>query len=207
MNKRSLIIVFTFACVATPLWGLSDESIHDVISRVEAACSVLPSGVRGTAKYIREFGIANRRHDSFLALATSVSNDLSIVVSCMDGVVTNQVERMVLLSSGWLLGDDFYMHSLSNNLNMATCGILTRNEFDWFISGSRDEHLMNLPALRYDYPGVSNLVFDMISYTGMTNYYEQVLDGSAKTNFLRLKAEEAIGPADAVEQGVDSLGG
>jgi len=175
-----------FAVCVCMITTVSGEDATDIALRVRAAVGEvmmsLPFRSGCAGKYVEEFGYKYKQTPGYYDLANVVSNNSYAVYSHFGLCATNDLARMVLLSSAWAYDEEYYLVSFSNVLELAVNGVLTKKEFLWFRLSSRDSRFLGLLPMQYDRPGISNLVLRMQSYTGETNYCQRILDGSAKTD-------------------------
>ena len=182
--KKLTIGVFILACVGMTC---ADDIVSQVCSSVSSVVSALPAGRRGSPSYIREFGVPLKQQLEYQCLVGIVSNNQDSVCSNFNACATNELSRMLLLSAWWGGDDDLYISGLSRSLDLAMNGIVTRDELDWYRRGHFNVRRANMLALRYDEPGISNLVSRLYGFTGETNVYLRVLSGEARisiTNYL-----------------------
>ena len=182
--KKLITGVFVLACVVT---ACADDIVSQVRSSVSSVVSALPGGRRGSASYIREFGVSFKQCAGYQELVGIVSNNQDLVCANFSACATNDLARMVLLSAWWGGDDDLYVSGLSRNLDLAMNGVLTRDELDWYRRGHFNVRRANILALRYDEPGISNLASRLYGFTGETNACLRVLSGEARisiTNYL-----------------------
>ena len=102
------------------------------------------------------------------------------------------VRRLLILSSGWGYDDDYFLKGFANNLDLLDSKIVTQDEVRWYLEGSRNERRMNLLALNYNRPGVSNIVLRYASIIGDTNFCQRVLSGEAKRSFEEYMSEISV---------------
>lgn len=178
------MIVGAMACV----WMLlADDIVSQVRSSVSSVISEMPAVRRGAPEYIREFGIPLKRYPSYQELVGIVSNNQEAVCANFGACATNELSRMVLLAAWWGGDDTLFVNGLSNCLEMAMSGVVTRRELDWYRMGHFDVRRGNMLALKYDEPGMSNLVSRLYGFTGETNTCRRILSGEARisiTNYL-----------------------
>ena len=190
------IVPFVLAAkVAAPLPPPSPyadmESVTNVVFSagvaVSSVISALPAGRRGTPEYIREFGIRLKRYPAYQELVGIVSNNQETICANFGACATNELSRMVLLAAWWGGDDTLYVNGLSNCLDMAMSGVVTRADLDWYRTAHFNVRRGNILALRYDEPGMSNLVSRLYGFTGETNACNRILSGGARisiTNYL-----------------------
>ena len=198
INKRFLISLVLLATagglgVCAHAEVADTNGVLQVRSAIAAVVNVLPSRRCGTCTYLKEFGFRKREFAEYRNLATAVSNNYAIVFSNFGSCATNDLERMVLLSAGWAYDDDYYMKWYSNLLDAAEAGVVSRAEVKWFNEGSGNERRMNLLAIKYDEPGVSNIVYKLQNVTGDTNLCRRILSGESKNLYLQYFAEMSCG--------------
>ena len=182
--KKLTIGVFTLACVGMTC---ADEIVSQVCSSVSSVVSALPDGRRGSPEYIREFGVPLKRYSSYQELVGLVSSNQEAVCANFSVCATNELSRLVLLASWWGGNDDLYISGLSHSLDLAIAGVVSREDLDWYRMGHFNIRRGNILALRYDEPGISNLVVRLYGFTGETNACSRILSGEARvsiTNYL-----------------------
>ena len=183
MKKLALNIVM-MVCAG---FVRSDDVVSNVCSSVSSVVAALPVGRRGSSSYIREFGVLLKNDPAYLELVGNVSNNQDAVCANFSVCATNELSRMILLSAWWGGDDDLYVSGLSRTLDLAIAGVVTRADLDWYRMGHRNVRRGNLLVLRYDEPGVSNLVSRLYGFTGETNICNRILSGEARisiTNYL-----------------------
>ena len=182
--KKLIMGVFILACVVV---ACADDIVSQVCSSVSSVVSALPTGRRGSPSYIREFGVPLKQCAGYQGLVSIVSDNQDLVCTNFSLCATNELSRMVLLSAWWGGDDDLYISGLSRSLDLAMNGAITRDELDWYRRGHFNVRRANILALRYDEPGISNLVSRLYGFTGETNACLRVLSGEARisiTNYL-----------------------
>ena len=165
----------------------ADGIVSQVRSSVSSVVSALPDGRRGSPEYIREFGVPLGRCPSYQDLVGLVSSNQEAVCTNFSMCATNELSRMVLLASWWGGNDDLYISGLAHSLDLAIAGVVTREDLDWYRMGHFNIRRGNILALRYDEPGISNLVVRLYGFTGETNACSRILSGEARvsiTNYL-----------------------
>jgi len=164
-------------------WG-SSNIVSDVRYALDGVTAAMPDDRRKTADYLYEFGYKYRSNPHYMTLATIVSNDLQAVNAVFSVCATNELDRLILLSTAWAFGDDYYLNCISNDLELVHAGVLSRREFLWVRKGSRSTHLLGLIPMEYNRPGISNLVARMQQVIGETNYCQRILSGEARTDVI-----------------------
>ena len=184
MTNRMMTLFFLLWAVC----AYAEDAVERVRSSVSNTVLSMPEGRRRTPEYMREFGFPLRHQPAYRGLVEQVSNNQEVVRANFGECATNMLARMVLLSAWWGGDDEFYMSGLSNCLELAMSGIVTREEFDWYRNGHRNARRGNILALKYDDPGMSNFILRVYGYTGETNVCQRILSGLARasiTNFLQ----------------------
>jgi len=165
------------------VWG-SSNIVSEVRYALADVTAAMPDGRRKTVDYLYEFGYKYKSNPHYVTLATIVSNDLQAVNADFGACATNELNRLILLSTAWAFGDDYYLNCISNDLELVEAGVLSRREFLWVRKGSRSAHLLGLIPMEYNRPGVSNLVLRMQQVIGETNYCQRILSGEARTDTI-----------------------
>ena len=182
--KNLVFSVIIMICVGL---SFADDIISQVRSSVASVISALPEGRRGSPEYIREFGVPLKNSSAYHELVGVVSNNQETVCAGFSSCATNELSRMVLLAAWWGGDDALFLSGLSHCLDMAINGVVTRRELDWYRMGHFDVRRGNMLALKYDEPGMSNLVSRLYGFTGETNTCRRILSGEARisiTNYL-----------------------
>ena len=196
---RGIICLIAILCILIRVVEATDAE-SSAIAIVRAALTTvvdsLPPRRSGASDYMREFGFRNRGTSAYRNLAEVASNNYEIVISNIHQCATNDLERMVLMSAGWGYDDDYFLRWYSDLVDLAMAGVVSQDEVRWYSEGSGNEWRMNLLAIRYDAPGVSNLVLKLQGLSGRTNYYQKVLNGESKRSYLQYKAEVECGLSD-----------
>lgn len=167
----------------------ADDVVPQVRSAVAAVVSALPEGRQGTSTYLQEFGFPLKRLSAYQELVGVVSNNQEMVCSNFVACASNELARMVLLAAWWGGDDALYISGLSRGLDLATAGVVSHKELNWYQSGHRSERRGNILALRYDEPGISNLVLRLCEFTGETNVCRRILSGEARTSITNYLEE------------------
>jgi len=183
MKVRIPALIALALAAEMPVWA------DDVVDRVRASLAVvvdsLPPGRPGTADYIREFGVIRSRLSGYANLVDVVTNNQDFVCTNFNVCATNEISQLMLLSAWWGGDDSMYLNGLSRCLDLTVSGTLSRNDLMWYRFGHRNDRRGCILALRYNEPGVSNLVIRLCNYTGETNYCSRVLSGEARERDAR----------------------
>ncbi len=141
------------------------------------------------AQLVRHIGMFNWETQSYTNLALTVSNSLDIVVRNLDVCATNQFEKYVVMGTGWIFGDNYYLMMFDKLLDRVAAGQLTLDDLRWFNSGHHSEFMLNTLARKFDLPIVSNILDKIESAGGDTNYCNRVRSGEAKRVYDEFEAE------------------
>lgn len=178
--------------------AVADDATSNIVCSIKVlvnnCISALPGGMRGTPSYMMEFGMPDGARPFEQTLGMSISNSLSVAYSNFTTIAQSRLEKAVFLASAWNMGDDYYLECLSRNVDLALAGEIDRDDLCWYMRGHRTRRLSYILAAQYDRPGVSNIVYKLIAFTGETNKYEKVLSGEAKTEYLEFEQFMADGP-------------
>lgn len=181
MTDHLLVGVCTAVSLFVGAWrSLADENVAIARSAVENVVSELRDSGLDSQSYLMEFGFKYRQSVAYPVLASSVSNNVALVWDNFSTIATNELSRLILLSSGWAYDDGHYLSCYSNVLDLVERGVVSARELEWYVQGSRNERRANLLALRFADPGVSNLIERTLSCTGETNYWGRALSGEIK---------------------------
>ena len=166
---------------------VAEELVRNVLLSLKMKitnCIVgLPNDGSSTPERMMESGLPANLIASERLLGAFVSNNIEVVYSNFSAAATNLTERRILLASAWWLGDDYYFDCLSRNVDLAISGVISRDDLKWYMTGDRTRDWSYMLADQYDRPGVSNIVLRLMSYTGETNKYENVLSGKTKAEY------------------------
>lgn len=178
--KIMIVSVLSLAsCVANAVTN-EDAVISGVRTSVAAVVASMPSGLWGQPAQIREFGMNPRGFSGYQALVDVVSSNQDVVCSNFNFCATNEISRMMLLSAWWGGDDALFISGLSRCLDMAMAGTLPREDLTWYRFGHGIERRNAILSLRYDEPGISNLVIRLCNYTGETNACRRILSGASR---------------------------
>lgn len=164
----------------------SKSSISNIMSRIVGQ---LPEGRKGSYDHVLSFGLKYRALPLYGEFIGILSNDFQLTSKLLLEYPKRDIRRLLILSSGWGYDDDYFLECLSNNLELVEAKIVTQDEVRWYLEGSRDERRMNLLALNYNSPGVSNIVLRYASVIGDTNFCQRVLSGDAKCSYEEYASE------------------
>lgn len=165
----------------------TNDLVSCVRSSVSSVVSSLPQGLWGEPSQIREFGTNPANLPGYRELVGIVSNNQDFVCTNFNNCATNEISRMMLLSAWWGGDDSLYISGLSHCLDLVVSGVLTRDDLAWYRFGHRNESRCCILSLRYDEPGVSNLVIRLCNYTGEIEACRRILSGESRisvTNYL-----------------------
>ena len=195
VNSKPVLVPLLAALVLS-LFAQNHQSngVSVVRAKLQECVATLPAGNRGLPEYMMEFGMADRMLVPEAELGQLVSNHVDMVYSNFSAIASTSAEKMLFLASAWRLGDDYYLNSLSRNVDLAIDGKISADELRWYMKGHRTRRLTYILAAQYDRPGVSNIVLRLMSFTGETNKYEKVLSGEAKLEYIEFERFMAEGP-------------
>lgn len=166
------------------VWASSEELVSRVRSALTDVATAMPDGRRRMPEYLYEFGYKYKSNPYYLSLSAIVSNNLEAVCSNFNACATNELNRLLLLSTAWAFDGDYYLQCLSNDLELVDAGVLSKREFLWARRASRSVSLLGLVPKNYNRPGVSNLVLRMQQVIGETNYCQRILSGAAREDVI-----------------------
>lgn len=144
---------------------------------------------REDASRIFEFGFLATGTPAHTNLALTVSNREDQVLHNMSPLTTNEVERLVLLSAGWSLGEEYYFDFYKKVVDAAYLGFVSREELEWYGCAHHNSDWAACLALRFQQPGVSNVVDKYECVTGQTNYCDRIRTGQARQEYELLRTE------------------
>ena len=183
-NRIDWCCLLASAVICQPVRACPEDLVTRVRGALSDVAAALPQGRRRTADYLYEFGYKYKSNPHYQTLAVIVSNNLVAVNSNFNACATNELDKLLLLSTAWAFDGAYFLNSLSNDLNLVEQGILSKREFLWARRGSRNVHLLGLIPMEYDSQGVSNLVLRMQHLIGETNYCQRILSGAAKSDVI-----------------------
>lgn len=165
-------------------WASSEMVVSRVRNALTDVAAAMPDGRRRTPEYLYEFGYKYKSNPHYASLSTIVSNDLETVCSNFNACATNELNRLLLLSTAWAFDGDYYLQCLSNDLELVDAGVLSKREFLWTRKASRSVSLLGFIPMNYNRTGVSNLVLRMQQVIGDTNYCQRILSGAARVDVI-----------------------
>lgn len=123
-------------------------------------------------------GMYFQNTSQFRSFASEVSNDWYNVLTHIDDIATNQTERCFILGVGWQYGWEFHLPFFNKLADECLEGNVSLQELCWYEAFSGRRGIKeNFYRLYYE-PAVSNLIIKLISITGETNSYENILSGA-----------------------------
>ena len=180
MNKLLLACLITFVA-NNGIAETNAELLQQVRGKISTCRTLITDRGEITERYVKEFGMPDDKAGHFKDLGLWASNHLDFVCQNFNQISTNSLDRTILLYAEASAGEEAYMMFLDHNVDLAIAGILSADEFDWYRCGRRSFRIVNLVALWYNRPGVSNIVQKLMNYTGRTNYYSRILSGERKS--------------------------
>lgn len=139
--------------------------------------------------FVRDMGLRDWNTPSYTNLALVVSNSLDIVIGNIGTCATNQFEKYVILGTGWLWDDAYYLSVFDGIMDQVLCGRLSLDDARWYNSGHHSEMKMNTLAREYDTPIASNILSKIEFAGGNTNYCNRVRSGQAKSEYEEFDVE------------------
>ena len=166
------------------VWATSEGLVPRVRNALADVATAMPDGRRKTPEYLYEFGYKYKSNPHYISLSAIVSNNFETVYSNFNACATNELNRLLLLSTAWAFDGGYYLQCLSNDLELVDAGVLSRREFLWTRRASRSVSLLGAIPMNYNRPGVSNLVLRMQQVIGETNYCQRILSGAARADVI-----------------------
>lgn len=172
-----------------------------VIVSVCADCQVPCAEVRNALVRVHQQADSNELEESslmdstfelrfntscYMPLVVSMSNNWQSVLSHLDAYATNRVDRMLLINTGWWLGESAYLGYLSSLSELVVSNRLSACEFDAFECAA-----WNNPAVassvfrRCGDVSVSNAIIRIMSFSQRTNHWRGVFSGAARERYER----------------------
>ena len=175
-NMKRNVLTIVAACVAcTTMAGF--ESLREAVDAVatnlnETTLRMFTDGEIG--------GQSVCRHPSYQAMARLVSNDWQNVIGNIGNVATNQMERYLLLATGFQYGWDFHLPFFTKVADECLAGNISSNEVAWFAAYSTKPGLVDQLYYRNTESAVTNLLHKMIQIDGNTNLWTSVMATNAQ---------------------------
>ena len=188
MNKTVCKSGMLAALVGCACLALNGDT--NLTSSVRAAFDVLRSRVNprelryGFINEALNFNDGLSQTPHYLGFARVVSNNWRTVLANMNGIATNNVERLLLIGTGRVFDENCYIDYLDELATMKTNGVLTANELECFEASSRYDQMSCLTR-RYREPRIRALVNKLKVAKPMGGYWDDVLSGVAYTNYLQ----------------------
>ena len=144
------------------------------------------------AGFVRNMGLPQWQSQAYTNLALTVSNSLDVIVGNLDACATNQFERYVVMGTGWVFDDNYYLAMFNRLMDQVAVGRLTLDDVRWYNSGHHSNARLNTLARKFDLPIVSNILEKVEAAGGDTNYCNRVRSGEAKRMYDEIEAEMSI---------------
>ena len=119
----------------------------------------------------------------FIRFAVSVSNNWRAVLSDMDKIATNAVERLLLIGTGRVFGEDVYVEYINELATLKARGAVSSDELMWFMATSEISQLTCLWR-RYREPRIRTVIDKLKVALPTGGGWDDVLSGAAYTNYL-----------------------
>jgi len=193
MKRIVGMAVLASACVTTAYGQPAQNgSIAVVRQQLDAVMQNLPCDC-GDVHMLYNMPTCFTQLQSYPILVAGVSNNLSAVMDHFGICATNRSEKLVLMSVGWAYDDDYYLRFMDGLSAVAVSGGVTADDYRWYCSAHRNELRLNILALRYQEPIVSNILNRVEMFTGDTNRCNRIRSGEARSSYLNWR-ENAYGP-------------
>ncbi len=189
-----MVLVIGFAMQITVAYA--DVNTNAAIQAVRMAMDTFIS--EGTspenrdAQFVRNMGIANWESQAYTNLAVAISNSFDYVVDNIAACATNQFEKYVVMGTGWVFGDSYYLMMFDRLMDQVALGSLTLDDVRWYNSGHNSDAKLNTLARKFDLPIVSNILHKIEVAGGDTNYCNRVRSGEAKRLYDEFESEMRV---------------
>lgn len=124
--------------------------------------------------------------DTHRDLSNYVSNNIDSVFAEFNSCATNQLQKYILLSTGWTCGNEYYLDFLNRIVSLANNGGISIEYVDWYMMARKDDEKWRIILRDYERPVVSNIIDKLQLLTGRTNYYNRVRSGEAYRSYLEI---------------------
>jgi hypothetical protein len=172
----SIAIIFCSSVMAST----NNVLLGEARAKISECRRILSNNPRYTDEYILEFGFPASVDSSMRDLGYWASTNSDFVCQNFNLISTNDIDRMLVLYSESIIDEPSYMTFLNKNVDLTLAGTISTNELYYFQFWRKIPARGHLIALQYDQPGVSNIVYKLMTCTGQTNYYSSVLSGAMK---------------------------
>lgn len=164
----------------------ADRVDAEIFTAMDAVIENLPKeGRKAWPEYIISFGYPYRANAAYPVLAEIVSNNFEYVYANFSRIATNDLQRLIVLSSGWAYDENYYLVSYSKVLDLARTGWISKREFRWFEwAGMPSHRTSTILVRRYNEPSVREIIYRYQEFSGDTNRCERILSGRAKWDIV-----------------------
>lgn len=183
MKMIDKFIKFYFmGVVLAPLFLYADVE-SDIRSSLTNLCSQIPDRDKRNGVPI-EGALQFREESAYAEINMLMSNHWSVAFPDLPSFATNSFERKVLMASSVAFDDRHYIDCLEMLTGLAESNAVSLSELRWVQNEVWKKPLVGSALVNgWQTTRVSNLVERLLRYTGNTNLYSKILDGSAKREF------------------------
>ena len=135
-------------------------------------------------------------NSAFARLSQFVTNHWDEVLAAMPEISTNQSERLVVMASGVVSGEDRYLACISSVADMVLSNKLTSAELLFYKTrcGIADHRTTSSLVRRYQDPAISNLIMKIYAAGGYPQGVSDIFSGDANEFYLDAVHDGLIGP-------------
>jgi hypothetical protein len=188
MNAKNVIFHLS-VIIMTSLYGFQETTVSDIREALDEYISKHMQERMSDIRYIESFGIQKWGDENHIKLSMMVSNSFNVVFDNFSLCATNQVERYLLLSTGWPLGVDYYITFFDKVLDKYAANMVTDKEIKWYKEGHFSPILATAIISKYKEHSVSNLIEKIERLTFATNECEKIRSGEALREYIEFKKE------------------
>lgn len=182
------ILVLIIGVLFVDICALGSESVTNELDRVrDALCNVIRDVYPDPYAHntVLEYGVCDVENPTYREFAAEVAACYEDVLMHLDACATRQVERLLILSVRDQFDDRFYISFCNRVADLATKGIVTRDELLWtvFPVGSAYERYL---VRSYRDPATRMLLKKLQRVDGASGeYYKEVLSGKAYKEYVK----------------------
>lgn len=194
IRKLQVLVVCVICVVA---FGKEE----DIVTKVKCPMSRIVNSYG--EKRLRPFLLLNdwdgfniATNSDFIQLSQIVTNHWNEMLAEMPRISTNQAERIILMASGVVTGEEKFLSCVSLAADMVLSNKLTLAELKFYTMrcSIADHHAVSSLVRRYQEPAISNLIMKLYAVGKYPNGVSHIFSGQAKEDYLDAVNDGLIGP-------------
>ena len=188
-----LVSSLVFAADLTGSEGIV-MSVRQPLSEVMSSCA--RANLR-TILLLNDWqGLGLFTNSAFARLSDVVTNRWPEVLAEMPAISTNQAERLIVLASGTVTGEERFLLNVNTVADMVLSNKLTSAELQFYETrcSIADHHAASSLIRRYQEPPISNLIMKLNAAGAYPRGVSDIFSGEARELYLDAVHDGVIGP-------------